>query len=106
MTGTEIERLAIHTYGAPKQLIKAMEEASELIQAIAKERTTNPASLEEAWRQIEAIMEEAADMEIMLDQIKLIYYQGAERVATYKAYKLKRLEKRLQEARPCNTTDS
>lgn len=104
MTGTEIERLAIHTYGAPKQLIKAMEEASELIQAIAK--TASHTCLEEEWQQIEAIMEEAADMEIMLDQIKLIYYQGAERVATYKAYKLKRLEKRLQEARPCNTTDS
>ena len=108
MTGTEIERLAIDLYGHRNQLIKATEEASELIQAIAKLWTAKPRDDAEAAVLDEAVLEEAADMEIMLDQIKLIFYLGAERIASYKAYKLTRLEKRLREmeAGSCNTTDS
>lgn len=106
MTDTEIERLAIDIYGWRNQLIKAMEEAAELIQAIAKHQTAKPEDDVEAAILDEAVLEEAADMEIMLDQIKLIYYLGAERIASFRKYKLERLAKRLSEVRPCNTTDS
>ena len=106
MTEMGVEQKAINIYGWQNQLIKAMEEAAELIQAIAKTQTTKPSSDEEAEKLYEAVLEEAADMEIMLDQIKLICYHGAERVQAYKTYKLERLERRLREAGSCNTTDS
>lgn len=106
MTEMGVEQKAINTYGWRNQLIKAMEEAAELIQAIAKTQTAKPSTDEEAEKLYEAVLEEAADMEIMLDQIKLICYHGAERVKAYKTYKLERLERRLREAESCNTTDS
>lgn len=79
----KLYRNAIYSYGESTQMIVAMEECSELIQAISKKirgRETN-------------VEEEIADVEIMLEQLKLMINEKL--VEEIKESKLKRLEKML-----------
>lgn len=88
MNEYEIYEQAVAHYGRINQLIKAMEECGELIQALAR------------WSNGEAVFgnvcEEIADVEIMLEQLKIIL---GDRYAEYlnlkKAEKLGRLAERL-----------
>lgn len=73
----------IESYGQDAQMIVAMEECSELIQAISKHLRGRETNLEE----------EIADVEIMLEQLKLMCNQSL--VEEFKASKLQRLEQRL-----------
>lgn len=82
-----IYELAIAKYGESKQLIKAMEELAELQQAICRvfcERGDE-----------DNIIEEIVDVEIMLEQIKMIFSISEEIIEEVKIQKVERLEKRL-----------
>lgn len=88
MNKQEILNLAINTYGAQAQEMVLLEEMSELQKEICK-----------YWRgrdNTRAIAEEIADVEIMLEQMKMIF-QCADAVSLYRIQKLKRLERRLSE---------
>jgi hypothetical protein len=70
---------ALTHFGAEHQLDKLIEEMSELTQAIIKARHNRHTN----------VAEEIADVQIMLDQAKLLYPDWE----TWQALKLKRLEK-------------
>lgn len=86
MTETEILRCAIQTYGAEAQELMLLEEMSELQKEICKNRRGRDNVLE--------IAEEIADVEIMLEQMKMVF-GCAGRVRTFRAAKLRRLEQRI-----------
>ena len=80
-------RAAIQTYGQGAQTKMVLEEMAELQKEICKN-----------WRgqsNEESIAEEIADVEIMLDQLKIIF-GCAGKVHAYRIKKLKRLKERLQ----------
>ena len=88
MNKEKLYKIAIETYGNEAQVNQGIEEMAELIQAINKFRR-NPC--EEALKGIE---EEIADVEIMLEQYKIIF--GATLpVDRIKSNKLQRLAERL-----------
>lgn len=71
---------AINKWGAHAQIMMAVEEFGELLQALSKE-----------WRGKKSnIEEEIADAEIMLEQIKLLFDKGG--VEIHRSEKLKRLD--------------
>ena len=65
---TEIYRAAVKAFGVVDQKLKAIEELAELQRALARDVTLD--APEEAERNVE---EEIADVEIMLNQLRLIY---------------------------------
>jgi hypothetical protein len=81
-----IERDAVDTYGKESQLIVAIEELSELTKELTKnlrgEDNTNH------------IYEEMADVQIMLDQLHIIF-KNSDAVKGWKRKKLQRLRERL-----------
>lgn len=77
---------AVYTYGKTAQLIMAMEEMSELVQALSKDIRGKT--------DIENIAEEIADVEIMLAQLKIIF-DCKDRVNSKRCRKISRLEERL-----------
>lgn len=87
----ENERLifetAIKKYGDFAQMFMSIEEMGELIQALSK----NFRGIEN----VNNIAEEIADVEIMIDQLKIIF--GVEKeVEEFRTIKLERLKKRLK----------
>lgn len=90
MTNAELPVLfrAIDTFGELSQQMMVIEEMSELAKEISKRfRGEN---------NTDHIAEEIADVEIMLDQLKLIT-GTAHRVEWYRTQKLKRLDKKIDE---------
>jgi hypothetical protein len=87
---------AIATYGKDAQLNVAIEELSELIKEICKNKrgTDNR----------EAIIEEMADCYIMLQQMRIIFGISTSELRSEEQEKMIRLEKRLEE-RSGNETD-
>lgn len=82
----KVLRAAIETFGPDAQMKMLLEEMSELQKEICKH-----------WRgynNIPHIAEEVADVEIMLEQVKMIY-NIAEDVEKMKEFKVKRLWWRL-----------
>lgn len=77
---------AVDTYGKISQLIMATEEMSELIKELSKNYRGES--------NISHISEEMADVEIMLEQLKIIFKNRAE-VDSIKADKLFRLSERI-----------
>lgn len=93
MTSKETMHKAINTYGVENQMIKTVEELSELSQALCK-FLLKPYT--ESDRTIlDNIYEEIADVEIMLEQCKMIFYESEDKINDYKKEKIKRLERRL-----------
>lgn len=86
----EIIEKAIETYGSINQCIVAMEEMAELQKELSK------AIRGEAVR--ENIVEEIADVEIMLQQIMRVFEINKKEVLSIKKAKLTRLEQRLKVA--------
>ena len=87
-----VYRDAIEYYGAKNQVDVALEEMGELIQALMKERRC-----EEEWRRPDLrvhVAEEMADVEIMLEQLKIIF-KNEEAVEQWRGAKIERLERRL-----------
>lgn len=93
-------KAAIDKYGNDSQLAVAQEECAELIQAISK--LNRAGSSDHPGRTAKAamnnLMEEAADVQIMLDQIRIMYPSHA--YDTIRAQKIARLEKRINQKRP------
>lgn len=86
---------AIAVWGIQAQLNMAVEECAELIKAIQKRKRGNDNST------IDPLLEEMADVEIMLEQLKEIfnykYSNGAiDKFKDIKRQKLERLEKMLE----------
>lgn len=86
----------IKAYGEQAQVDKAIEEMSELIKALLKLRYAEKDYELEICG--DAVAEEMADAEIMLEQLEIIF-GNAERVVSWKQKKLERLERRLKERR-------
>ena len=85
----EICALALATFGAGPQTFMVMEEMSELQKELCK-------SVRGADNR-DAIAEEIADVEIMLEQMKILHKCGAS-VEAFKSAKLERLKGRIAEA--------
>ncbi len=87
-TENRILMAAIKTYGNDAQKKMALEEMSELQKEICKN-----------WRgkdNYDEIAEEIADVEIMLDQLKMIYGISERQVLKFRNDKVIRLKERLQ----------
>lgn len=100
MTSKETMYKAINTYGVENQMIKTIEELSELSQALCKSivrlnYTKEKTSLEDNSKSVDNIFEEMADVEIMLEQCKIMF-QCDKEVNKWKQEKIKRLERRLE----------
>lgn len=78
---------AIQKYGKSAQMVVAIEECSELQKALTKTLREQPNLLN--------IAEEIADVEIMIEQLKLIF-KNERQVEEFKKHKLMRLEKNLK----------
>ena len=85
--------LAIQIYGEEHQKRKAIEELGELITALAREADGRSSS--------EEIITEIADVDIMLEQLKLIY--GIDACLRERKRKLERLLKRITNGKGENT---
>jgi hypothetical protein len=95
MTPVEVAKIlqkAIDTWGPTLQEDVCIEEMSELTKAIIKHRRAS--NNLEIKTGPENIIEEIADVQIMLDQMRLIYGDTAEQ----EAFKVERLRKRLEES--------
>lgn len=80
---------ALQTWGEQPQMMMVVEEMSELMKEILKNVNRKKDNVAE-------IIEETADVEIMLEQLKE-NYQIAEKVEAYKAEKIKLIERRLND---------
>ena len=85
---SNIYQRAVDTYGDDAQLIMCIEEMAELTQEISKHFRGKTGVLR--------LADEMADVEIMLEQLKLIF-KNSHAVEMFKTDKLKRLEERLNE---------
>jgi len=86
MNKLELYKRAIEQNGINGQLGVAQEELSELIQAISKHKRYGD--------NLDNLAEEMADVEIMLDQMKLMFDNELE-IEVWKEYKLIRLGIRM-----------
>lgn len=93
MTAKETMQLAIDSYGRVNQVIKTVEELSELSQALCKILTSK--FTDDNSEIFENIFEEMADVEIMLEQCKMMF-QCDKEVNEWKHKKIERLERRLE----------
>lgn len=84
---------AIDRWGGDRQLIKCGEECAELVQAICK-RFDGGGGKDDAF-EVEAIVEEMVDVEIMLEQVRIILRVDPELEARWRERKLRRLKARL-----------
>lgn len=80
---------AVAVWGKEPQMLQVIEEMSELTKEILKNVNRKKDNIAE-------LIEETADVEIMLEQLKYCYKIGRE-VDAYKAEKIKVIEKRLDE---------
>ena len=88
----EIECRAILTYGAQMQGDMCIEEMSELTKAILKYRRAENKNKNEAEYLEDDIIEEIADVQIMLDQMRIIFGD----TSSQEEYKLNRLWARME----------
>lgn len=96
---TAILKQAIETYGREAQRDMMIEEMAELTKALLKERRAAPLPVSELEIAVQNILEEMADVQIVLDQMKLIYGDATD----IEEKKLRRLFYRMskQERAPC-----
>lgn len=80
---------ALETWGEEAQMLMVVEEMSELMKEILK-------NINRKKDNIAQIVEETADVEIMLEQLKE-NYNIEDKVAAYKAEKIKLIEQRLDD---------
>ena len=91
-----IMQQAIETYGVQAQCDVAIEEMAELTKAIVKIRRVAD-DYEKTQAALENLLEEIADVDIMIDQMKIMW--GPKQVEEYRRKKLERLDRRLQDDR-------
>lgn len=91
----EIKKIADH-YGYPEQSYQLTEECAELIQALSKfRRAVNTLNKEEADAALDNIVEEIADVEIMLEQVKWLLRIPEEDMQAMKVFKIIRTKERI-----------
>ncbi len=88
MTNPVLKR-ALETWGEQAQMLMVVEEMSELMKEVLK-------NINRKKNNIAEIIEETADVEIMLEQLKE-NYKIAEKVEAYKKDKIKVIEQRLND---------
>ena len=81
---------AIMKYGREKQVLVAVEEMSELQKELLKNCNRNADNMQQ-------ILEEMADVYIMLKQLMMIYHYDINDLNTYISRKQERLRNRLDE---------
>lgn len=96
MSGEERKAIltrAVNTWGEVAQEDMVIEEMAELTKAICKTRRTTPGT--DAWADaMKNVIEEVADVQIMLDQLRIIMGTGTEEQEEAKLMRLKaRLDK-------------
>lgn len=101
MTSKEVLQKAINTYGVENQMIKTVEELSELSQALCKSLvrlnyTKEKIPLEDDLKSVDNIFKEMADVEIMIEQCKIMF-QCDKEVNRWKQKKIERFERRMGE---------
>ena len=79
----------INKFGKDNQILKCVEELNELSQALCKFNSADSGEVT-----FEKVVEEIADVEIMLNQIKIILNISESDVETMKNYKIMRTAKR------------
>jgi NTP pyrophosphatase (non-canonical NTP hydrolase) len=89
----EILNSAIKIYGETNQLDMVTEECAELIQAINKVKRAQSRIIRQGM--INALLVEVADVEIMVEQIKIMF-GGYDAVEEAKELKLERLAHRVK----------
>lgn len=82
---------AVKTFGNAAQVDMMIEEMSELTKALLKWRRAAMIDGDNTEEKYNAVLEEMADVQIMLNQMALIFGDSTE----YEIAKLERLEKRL-----------
>jgi NTP pyrophosphatase (non-canonical NTP hydrolase) len=87
----EIYKQAIEKWGEKSQLEMAQEEATELALAIRKFIRNG------CYKTFDDLASELADVEIMTEQIKVIYPELIEKIQEHKEFKLERLVKRIND---------
>ena len=87
----ELNQFIIDHYGADRQTNLATEELAELIQAINKMKRYPDGIIHR-----QQLIEEMADVRIMLDQLQLIYNIDFEDIAKVVGYKIGRELKRIE----------
>lgn len=97
LTNNETILKAIKHYGGYAQLGVVQEEAAELIQSVSKYIRTLTKSDDEILRSKMHVIEELADCEIMLAQLREILEIEEWQVNLYKKAKLERIERRIEE---------
>ena len=90
VSGDKICRAALEAFGERAQMTMAIEEMSELAKELCKRCRGRD--------NVEAIAEEVADVQIMLQQL-VILFDCKETVDKYRQYKLERLAGRIEEAK-------
>ena len=88
----KILRKAIDTYGTKAQMMQCIEEMAELTQAINKYFRAE--SYKDMLLAFDRIAEETADVQIMLEQMRIMF--DADVIDDYIKAKKKRLEERLK----------
>ncbi len=95
----EIMQNAINTYGLENQMIKTIEELAELSQSLSKAlvrlNSKSDKTLSADLKSVNNIFEEMADVEIMIEQCKMMF-KCKEEVQNWKEKKISRLAKRLE----------
>ena len=86
---------AIQRYGHTNQMVKAIEEMGELTRALSRQLTAESAT--EMLKARSGIVEEIADVEIMLEQLKMIFDIKPAEIEKEKEFKLVRLNARVDE---------
>ena len=81
-------------YGADRQLNQLIEECGELIQAVNKWKRFYFFD-EVAWNPIHSVMEEIADVEIMLEQVRWLLNLNDKTIDEIKISKVKRARNRI-----------
>ena len=88
---------AITTYGAPAQMDMAVEEMAELTKALCKIKRAQAGC--EVTAEIGNVIEEMADVQIMLDQLRIIFGRST---AEIEEDKLRRLLRRINSYKESN----
>ena len=90
----EILQKTINTHGVVNQMVKTVEELSELSQALCKATgrwlSGTKGSISDDLKSVDNLFEEIADVEIMLEQCKMMFHCDKE-VNEWKTKKLNRL---------------
>ena len=95
MTQEELDKAEHFTadyYGLDRQMNILQEECAELIQAVSKVRRYG-------LSREENLIEEMADVEVMMDQIKILLNIPEDKIRDFKITKTERELKRIQQAK-------